>query len=257
MNVVGIIIDVAIVLAVLIFALVGLKKGFFKSFFSLFSWVVCLIIAVLVAKYVARWINGIHNFSGDIGNALQGPLANTNEFFGRSMSEFADAQAVLDAIPASLNKILQTLTKSVFTGMDISTLSAETTVGQVVGTSIGGICMVVISGILVFIVLKIVVALLSKLFESLARTKVLGGLNKVLGLLFGVVKAGVIIFAINIALVFLTLIPVVNKTITPLVMENTKIEKFVYTQADNVVDKYVINGNIIQTWISNLWESRK
>ncbi len=257
MNVVGIIIDVAIVLAVLIFAIIGLKKGFFKSFFSLFSWVVCLIVAVLVAKYVAKWINGIHDFAGDIGNAIQGPLTSTNAFFGRAVSEFADAQGVLDAIPASLNKLLATLTKSVFTGKDISVLPEGTTVGGVVGSSIGWLCMVVISGILVFIVLKIVVALLSKLFESLARTKVLGGLNKVLGLLFGVVKAGVIVFAINIALVFLSLIPVVNKTITPLINDNTKIEKFVYTQADTVVDKYIIHGNVIQTWIENLWESRK
>ncbi len=258
MAVVGIIIDVALVLAVVIFAIIGLKKGFFKSFFSLFSWVVCLIVALLVAKYVARWINGIHDFGGDIGNALQGPLTSASpDFFGKAVAEFGSADAVIAAIPAGLNGILATLTKSIFTGRDVSVLPEGTTVAGVVGSSIGWVCMMVISAILVFVVLKLAVWLLSKLFENLARTKVIGGLNRFFGLLFGIVKAGLIIFAINIAVVFLTLIPVVNQTITPLVNEHTYIEKFVYNQADTVVDKYIIHGNIIETWIASLWDSRK
>ena len=124
------------------------------------------------------------------------------------------------------------------------------------GNSLGHIAMVIISGILVFIVLKIALALLSKLFDNIARIKVLGGINKLLGMLFGVIKAGLVILALNFVLVGLTMIPAVNNTITPLVQDNTHVEKFIYNKTDETFGKYVIEGDAIQNWITNLWENR-
>ena len=67
-------------------------------------------------------------------------------------------------------------------------MSSSETIGSFVGDCLGNISMVIISGILVFIVLKIVVALLSKFFDNIEKTKVIGGLNKILGLILGIVR---------------------------------------------------------------------
>ncbi len=257
LSTIGIIIDFVIIATLVIAGIIGFKRGFLKSFISLFSWVVCLIISILVARFVANWINGIYNFSGLIGGKISEGLSGVNEFFNRTVSSFGTKDALIAAIPSDINGMLIMLVKAVFNGVsDEAIVAQEGTVASLVGESLGYIIMVVISAILVFIILKIVIALLSKLFDNIARTKVLGSLNKIFGLVFGVLKAALVIVVLNGILSALTLVPAVNKTVTPLVQDNTHIEKVVFNQTDKLVGKYIINGNIIQTWVSNLWNGR-
>jgi hypothetical protein len=54
----------------------------------------------------------------------------------------------------------------------------------------------------------------------------------------------------------LSLIPAVNDTITPIIQDNTYVEKFIYNQTDDIVGKYVVEGEMIQEWINSLWEAR-
>lgn len=254
---IGIIIDVAIIAVLLIFSIIGFKKGLLKSVLSLFSWFVCILIAFFTAKYVAGWINGIYDFSGLIGNSISKSLNKTSEFFAQSINvyEASGKDALIKAIPNDINGLLQQLIKVVFTNTKVD-MSSTDSIGLVVGSSLGHICMVIISGILVFIVLKIIVKLLSKLFDNIERTKVLGGLNKILGLVLGLAKAAIIVIVLNCVLVGLTLIPAVNKTITPLVQDNTHVEKVIYNQTDKLFGKYVIEGDTVKNWVEDLWESR-
>ena len=255
MATIGLIIDVVIVVALVIFGIIGFKKGFLKSFISLFSWVVCVVIAIFTAKYVAGWINGIYDFSGLIGGKIAEGLNGVDEFFSCSIAEFASTEEIINNLPADLNGLLAQLIKIVFSNTAVDMTSTDT-IASVVGSSLGHICMVIISGILVFIVLIIVIALLSRLFDNIARTRILGGLNKVLGLIFGVLKAACVIVVLNGILVGLSLIPAVNDTITPLIQDNTHIEKVIYNKTDEFVGKYIIEGNVIQEWITDLWNSR-
>ena len=258
LSTIGLVIDVLIVAIVVIFALIGFKKGFLKSIISLFSWVVCLLVAIFTAKYVARWINGIYDFSALIGGRIEDSLVNLNEYFSKSISSFGkDKDALIAGLEnvEGLNGLLKQLIKVVFSNTAVD-MSSEATVANVVGASLGQIAMVIIAGILVFIVIKIVIAILSRIFDNIARTKVLGGLNKILGLVFGIIKAACIVVLFNGLLVSLSLIPPVNKTITPLIQDNTHVEKFIYNKTDELVGKYIIEGNAIQDWVTNLWNSR-
>lgn len=254
MNIVGIVIDVVVIAIMLISAFIGYKKGFFKSFLSLFSWVVCLIIAVFTAKYVATWINGMFNFSELIGNGIGKGLVGINEVFGKQISEFASKEEIISALNGT-NGIVLELVKIVFnhTAVDMTSTS---TIATVVGGAIGQVCMVIISGFLVFIVLKVVIALLSKLFDNITRIKILGGINKLLGLAFGAVKGAILVIVLNLALVGLSLIPAVNNTVTPVIQNNTTVEKVIYNETNEVVEKYVIEGELIQKWIDNLWANK-
>lgn len=255
MATIGLIIDILIVAVLIIFGIIGFNKGFLKSFISLFSWVVCILIAIFTAKYVANWINGIYDFSSLIGGRIADGLTGVNEFFSQSISEFSSTEEIINNLPADLNGLLSQLIKVVFSNTSVDMTSTDT-IASVVGSSLGHICMVIIAGILTFIVLKIVIALLSRLFDNISRTKILGGLNKVLGLIFGVLKAGCIIIILNCILVGLSLIPAVNNTITPLIQDNTHIEKVIYNKTDEFVGKYIIEGNVIQEWVTDLWNSR-
>lgn len=255
LSTLGLIIDIAVIAAFVISGLIGLKKGLLKSVLSIFSWGVCLIVAIFLAKYVAGWINGLYNFSGLMGGKISASLTKSNEFFATPINAFANKEEIISKLPSNTNGLLKELIKVVFSTASVDMTSTET-VAVFLGAVLGDISMVVISGVLVFIVLKIVVAILSRLFDNIEKTKVLGDLNKILGLVLGLLRAALIIVIINIALVGLSLVPAVNKTITPLVKDNTKIEKVIYNKTDEMFGKYVIEGDTVKNWVEDLWEKR-
>ncbi len=252
---IGLIIDIVIVALIVIFAIIGYRKGFLQSLISLFSWVVCLVVAIFAAKYVAQWINGIYDFSGFIGDKIANGLNSIDEMFTKPISAYSSANDIISNLPSDMNGLLKQLIKVVFSNANFDNTSEET-VASFVGGALGHICMIIISAILTFIALKIVIALLSRLFDNISRTKILGGLNKILGLLFGVLKIGIVIIALNLTLSGLSLIPAVNDTITPLIQDNTHVEKVIYNKTDEFVGKYIIEGDFIQNWISDLWNSK-
>lgn len=258
MSYIGIAIDAAIVLAVVIYGLVGLKRGLFKSLLALFTWSVCIIIAFYTAKYVATWINSMYDFSGLIGGKLTGSIVGLNPMFENVICEhYSDSGALISEINSiEINGAIKQVFKIVFKNANIDYATCDQTVGAVAGASLGQIAVIVASGILVFLVLKLAVFLLGKFFDGLTKSHVIGTLNRILGLVFGVVKCAVVVFVINFVLVALTLIPPVNKTVTPIINDNTKIEKIVYKASNDVFEKYVINGKVVESWLKDIWNAR-
>jgi len=253
----GIIIDVFVVLAFVIFGIIGFKKGFLHSVLSLFSWVVCLGVAIWLAKYAAGWINGIYDFSGLIGGKISKGLIKSNDFYAQAINVFeaGGKESLIAALPKD-NKFIAQIAEAVFSHSNVN-MSSDATIASVLGNNLGHICMIVISGVLVFTVLKIAVFFLGKLFKNIEQTTVLGGLNKILGLILGLIKAGIIIVAINCLLVALTLIPAANKVITPTINRNTHVERVIYKQTDKLFGKYVIEGDTVKNWIEKSWQNRQ
>lgn len=256
LSTIGLIIDIVIILALVIFTCIGLKKGFLHSIISLFSWAFCLLVAFLTAKYVAGWINGIFNFAGLIGDKISGGLIESNNFFAQAVNSFTNKEAIIEAIPEDTNSVVKQLIKVVFTNSAVD-MNSTASIGSLVGDSLGQIITIVIAGILIFIVLKVAVALLTKLFNKIAQTKVLGTVNKVLGAILGFLKAGFIVIGLNLVLVGLSLLPMVNKTLTPLIQENTHVEKLIYNTTDKVFTNYIVDGKLMDNWIEDMWKSKK
>lgn len=257
-STIGIIIDIAIIALFVILGIIGLKKGFLKSVISLFSWGFCITIAFITAKYVAVWIDGLFDLSSIIGDKIAKSLTKTDSFFGQAINtyEAGGKDALIQASSnLKINSLLSQLIKVVFTNTKVD-MSSTDSIGSILGDSLGRICVVIISGVLVFIILLIAVKLLSRLFKNIEQTKIIGGLNKVLGLILGLLKATLIVGVVNCIFVALSLIPPINKAITPLIQENTHIEKVIYNTTDKVFEKYVIEGDTLKNWIEKLWEKR-
>lgn len=250
MSTIGLIVDIVLISALAIWGFLGLKKGFLKSLLSLFSWLVCIVISIVLAKYVASWLNLIHNFSGDIGNKIASSLTNSNELYALPITE---KDAFLANQPG--NGLFKQVIKVILTSITVKE-GDSLTIASVVGAQIGWICMLVISGVLIFIVLKIVIALLSRLFDNISRTKVLGKVDKILGFILGILKAGCVVIILNFVLIALSLIPMVNKTILPLIQNETHVERFIYNKSDEFVKKHVIDGQLVQKWITDVYNNR-
>ena len=257
LTTIGLILDIVVLCVIVIAGILGFRKGFLKTILGFFSWFVCILIAVFLAKYVAKLLNGIHDFAGLIGRNLAKNFAKQGDYFTKPINEFgfADKAEFILAIPEGTNKFLSQLIK-VVVGSSKFDLSSTDTMANVVGNGIGSIVMVIIAGVLVFIVLRIVVALLSKIFDKISKTVVLGGLDKILGAVFAVLRVAAVIFMLSLVVVILSLLPFVNRTITPLIQENTFFVKLIYNLTNKFVSKFIIEGKMIQGWITTLWINR-
>ncbi|MBR1988005.1 MAG: CvpA family protein [Clostridia bacterium] len=253
MSTLGLIIDIVVVLLVALFGFIGYKKGFLKSLISLFSWIVCLLVAFFTAKYVASWINGIYDFSGLIGDKVAKSLQKENSYFSLAVSTFGTKENLINAGEAASSGFIEKLIKVIFNNSKVDMTSSKT-VGAVIGDSVGEISMVLIAGLLVFIVLMILFKIIGKIFDKIASMRVIGGINKILGLAFGVLKAIVVIIAINLLIIALSHLPVVNKTITPLIQDHTKVEKVVHDKTDKMFNKYVVEGKVLEEWTKDFWK---
>lgn len=256
LSTIGIIIDVAIILGVVISSIIGYRKGLLKSVLSIFSWIVCLLIAIFTAKYVAGWLNGLYDFSALVGSKISKTLIGSNEYFSRAINSFANKEEIIASLESvNTNGLLKQLIKAVFSASTVD-MTSEVSVGSFLGDCLGDVSIVVIAGVLVFIILKTVVTILSKLFDKIDKTVILGGLNKLLGLALGLLRAGIIIVGINVILVTSSLIPASNKLINTVVKENTHVEKVIYNKTDKLFGKYVIEGDTVKNWIEDLWAKR-
>lgn len=254
-STVGIVIDVLIVAILAIFALIGFKKGFFKSVLSMLSTIVVLVISVLGAGWLSNILNKIYDFTGFIAGKLCKSIASMGTFYSEPIAEGVSGADIVGAIPSSTNGFLKKLMSHVLKPLSASEIQGET-VANIVSGAFASIIMLIISGIILFIALKIIIAIASRLFDNITRNRVFGATNKLLGLVFGAVKGFVVLIVFVIALTLLTVIPLINTKLTPIIQDHTKIARPLYNYTDEMVEKYVIDGKIVQKWIDNLWDNK-
>lgn len=253
---IGTTIDIIIVAVLVVFALIGLREGFFKSVLSMISTVVVVVVSFFGANPVAKLVNKIYDFTGLIAGKLCKSIASMGAFYSETIPSGVSGADLANNIPSSTNGFLKKLMSYVLKPLSSGEVEGST-VAKVVSGAFASIIFTIIIGILLFILIKIVLAIASKLFENITRNKVFGAVNKICGFVFGALKGGLMIVVLSLVLTFLTVIPAVNNKVSPIINNNTHIAKPIYAYTDKLVEKYVINSNVIQKWINNLWENKK
>ena len=251
----GVLFDVLIIAILVIFGLIGLRKGFFKSVLSLFSTLVVIILSIAFAGHLAKLINKIYDFTGLIAGKLCSGIASMGAFYSETIPAGVSGKDIVNNIPSSTNGFLKKLMSYVLEPLSAGDIEGAT-VAEIVSGSFASIIMLIISAIVLFIAIKIVIAIASRLFDNITRNRVFGATNKLLGLGFGVVKGFLILIIFVIVLTLLTVIPAVNTKITPIIQDHTKIARPIYNYTDEMVEKYVVDGKVVQKWIDNLWENK-
>lgn len=105
---------------------------------------------------------------------------------------------------------------------------------------IAGFLSMIFAGLVVFILLKLGIYLLAKLFDSVVNSStVLSGLNRVLGMIFGILKGGVIVVvALAICTVFARFTKVEDY------IKQAKVTNWVYNYVDDFTEKQLKNVDI-------------
>ena len=251
----GIVFDVIIIGLLVIFGLIGFKKGFFKSIISMISTVVVIIISFFCASPLARLLNKFYDFTGLIGKGICKGIASMGAFYSQPIPEGVSGADLVNSIPESTNGFLKKLMSYALNPLSASDVQGAT-VAEIVSGAFASVIMLIICGILLFILIRIILAIATRLFENITRNRVFGVTNKILGLTFGVLKGLIIVFIFSLVLTFLTVIPAINTKVSPAIQDHSIIARPIYNLTDEIVEKQVVDGKLVQKWIDKLWENK-
>lgn len=199
------IIDGLLILILIICTIVGIVKGLFDSLLGLISTGLALVISVFTAKYVANFINKIFNFEALILKELDGVKA----------AEGSASEGVISIFGTPLKN-----------------------------ADVAKFCVWICSVVIVFLIIKLVIYILAKVFETVTKSNpTITGINRVLGMVFGICKGAVVVVALLALCSVISQVPVLGQTVYSKI-EDTKITKSIFKYVDEFVEKNLTEDKI-------------
>jgi uncharacterized membrane protein required for colicin V production len=246
MEYLPIIIDIVFVAVVVILAIVGLVKGFAKSLISMVGNLAAIVIAILIARPFADLINMITGADGFFGGLIKDVFVGFNEGFNTIAVTISPSGMVSPELAQSMaldlhgrgNIFFEILYRMIFTS---EFPSGTISLGDIIGGVIGGLVVIIIAAVLAFILLKIALFIIERVAKKLTEFSIIGGIDKVLGFVFGAVK-GLLFVSIAFALTSaLTLVfPAIDNALNPVLSKTTVTEKY-YKWIDDITKDYLGN----------------
>lgn len=232
-------IDIVFIVLIILFGLWGLKQGFLASLISLVGIAVSIVIAVWLAPPFASFVDNL--CGGAISDMFANTMTSVVSGFGNldyavtSATKASDLIANFDA-----NGVVKTLL-NVMLGNEI--LAEGTNVLLWFTTKLGGLLTTLCGAVVLFLLIRIALALLGKLFDKITEARVINGLDRVLGFLFGAIK-GLIFVAVAIAIInILCVIPSINDFVTTWLDKTTFLNDYaqwIFKLIDDFTSKYNI-----------------
>lgn len=223
------VIDIVVIAVLALFGIIGMIKGFLNTLISFFGNLASIGVAILCAKPVAKFLDSVFGIVSKIGDKIAGGLANIKPFASNiaAVGDNVLTGAELKEYMPSGSLYERALKLFVEDGKEftMTTEAAEqmdTQVVQYIGQRVAGILAIVIAAIVMFILLRVAILLLAKLFNALSKNKAIGGLDKVVGLIFGLLK-GAILVSLVLGIFYL----IANETVNGWI-ENSVVTKWIY-----------------------------
>ena len=250
------VIDIVIIAVLVLFAVIGMIKGFLNTLLSLFSTVASLAVAILCAKPVAKLLNSVFGIVKNIGGKIAAGITN--------ITPFADGyEAVTDGLTGEelksyinshnpgfkeklYNLFIEDSVSFNYTETATTVEAVDQNIVSYIGERLAGIISIIIATVAVFILLKIAVLLLSKLFDAITKNRAISGIDRTLGLIFGLAK-GALIVCIVLAVAYL----VANNTVQGWI-DNSTVTRWVYKYVTEFIG-FIANKFDLPGYISGLF----
>ncbi len=226
------ILDIVVLVLLLLVALIGFWKGFLNSLLSFFSSALSVTCAFFLSKPLASLMNNWFNLGATIGNSISTKIAG---FFTEFTGPLTGSEIMANECSATgiLKTALNFFIKPETSYADKAEVVSKT------GLSAGNLVLMAICMIVAYILIKLVIFLLSKLFGAMKKHSVaINGLDRVLGLVLGLLKGCVIVFAVFVIANLLQSIPAVANFLDT-TFNNSCIAKPIYDFINNLVSSYL------------------
>ena len=249
------VIDIVVIAVLLVFAIVGMVKGFLNTILSLFSTFASLAVAILCAKPVAKFLNGVFNIVPKIGGRIAAGITNITPFqdgyeaiadglTGAELKEYINANST--GFKEKLYNLFIEDSASFNITETTTAEQVDQNIVQYIGERLAGIISVIIATVAVFIALKIAVLLLSKLFDAITKKRAISGIDRTLGLLFGLAK-GALLVCITLAVAYL----IANTTIQTWI-DNSTVTRWIYKYVTEFIG-YIANKFDLPSYITSIF----
>lgn len=192
--------DFVIIAILLAGVFIGIKKGFINQLFSLVGVFAAIIGAILLCKLVAN--NFMASDSGAIFDKIQEYTANKLgawEYYETTPVVWSDTEANAGLINQTLTMLgLPAIIASLglFNGMFESFSVEPSTLASQLPQTLTLYVNYAISFVILFIILSIAIWIAKKTLEKLVSLPLIAPINKLLGMIFAVVKNFIIIIAV-------------------------------------------------------------
>ena len=236
------VIDIIVIAVLLVFAVVGMIKGFLNTIISLFGSLASLGVAILCAKPVAAFMNKIFNTVGFVSGKIVGTITGVSPFAsgyegiadgltGAELKEYLANNPDTNTFKDRVYRLFIEDSKVFNYTEELTTAEqVDQSVVNYMADRLAGVITLVIAAIVVFILLKIAVLILSKLFNAITKNRAISGIDRTMGLLFGVVK-GALLVCVVLGVFYL----LANSTVQDWI-DNSTVTRWVYKYATELVD---------------------
>ena len=187
--------SICLIIFFLIFALIGLKRGFIDALISTCKGAIIMGGSFLLAKPVGGILfkSGIgQRFSDKIGNSL---LAKNYEVFSQNLSVENTKEQLLSALEAlNIPEFFHDIINNFFSRF--AETGAGSQLSDILSQSLAQVICTVIGFFIVMIILIIIIAIIRSAFKNINKIPVIGLINRLLGVAFELVLAGIVVCTI-------------------------------------------------------------
>jgi len=225
------ILDIVLICLIVLTAIIGFSKGFINTLLSFVGNLASLVASFFLAKPLAGLLNSWFGLSKTISGSLTSQIST---FF----TEFANANgATVLENHCNATGILKSAL-SYFIKPE-TVYESNTVLSSSLGELAGNFVTMAICMIIAFILIKLAVYFLAKIFDSLKKKSLaFSGLDRVLGLVLGVLKGLVFVAVVFIIASMIQTIPTVANFLDT-VFEGSSIGKPLYDFLTTHVNEYL------------------
>ncbi len=197
------IIDIVLIAVVVVMVVLSAKKGFVASCLDALSLAISGIASYKLCEPAAKYAYDLF-----IGNLVKTEFRQALDDMSKSLSVKDKVTGMLNALPETAIKLMESrgisienLSGSVSSSLASNEEALIETVATTVGETIMLLFLNVVFFIILFILLTIVVRLVANFFSNnLEKVPVVGNLDTLLGGVLGLIKALVVVVALNVLL---------------------------------------------------------
>lgn len=194
------IIDLIIIGMLLLFALIGLAKGFLKQILSIANGLVSIVVSSFLVSPVTKMVSDT-SLANKLIEKILDLIINK---YPNSATIKADLITTKEELASAFTEsgLSNILSKIAAEFIDINTLSEGEMLSEAVANSVSYFVLSIIVFILLCIIILILIKILISILDSLTKNGILNVINRLLGMILGLARAGLLIciclFAISI-----------------------------------------------------------
>lgn len=229
------ILDIVLICFVVLFALVGLCRGFFNGLFGLIGSLASTIASFFLAKPVASLLNNWFSITDKFGSSLSSQVTKYfSEFNNLSGAEIMTNHCSAEGfMKSALNLIVNPET----------IYESNVTLSSNIGNYVAGFATVALSFIISLILIKIVLLILGKIFDALKKSSgSFGAFDRILGLVFGIAQALVVVAVLFIVADLIQGIPAIATALDK-IFDGSSIGKPLYDFITSLANNYLTDIN--------------